>query len=403
MEPAVRRRLAFAVFLLFGVLGPLTVLMESKLEPVSWKFVALQTTSIGGLAAGVVYFFDRKWLMILSIVFWLSLMVLNSGGVNFVYDPAVGLQVHMGKEVGFVDSGTNDVLHSTTLNELEMRNLYQQRAFLGILAMVLLVVGYTRFISVIRGEIRERTRLLTEVTIAQKLQASLIPAKDMNAGWCAVSGITIPTSEVGGDYYDHVRLSDTRVAVVIADVSGHGVGSGIVSAMLKSALYGQLRQDPQPAAVMRSLNTTLSFLMPKNMFVSCVYLLIDYEQKLITVSSAGHPPVLLCKLPDTTTRLLKTDGLALGMKNDARYSELRVPYAVGDRYILYTDGVLEAADGKGEEFGIDRVRNIFSGEGRANLSDPAAICSTVVDRIRRFSGSDTFRDDVTVIGVVLKQ
>jgi hypothetical protein len=401
MKPSVRRHLAFAVFLIFGVLGPVTILMESKLEPVSWKFMALQTIATGGIAASIVYFYGKKLLIIISIVFWSSVITMNSGGVNFVFNKE-GFQVHLGKQTGVADRSAETTVHTAVLNESQIKELYAQRAVLGIFAIVLLAVGYSRFLFVIRGEIRERTRLSTEMTIAQRLQESLLPAAGLETEWCSISGFTIPTTEIGGDYFDHIRLSDTKVAVIIADVAGHGIGSGIVSAMLKSALYGQLRHDPRPSNVMNSLNETLISLTPKNMFVTCVYMIIDYAEGNISLSVAGHPPILLLKPSEKNILPLKTEGIALGIKKGAQYKDLTVPFAEGDVYFLYTDGVLEASNDKGEEFGADRLKAIFTNGKFIPPYNKGKLGETVIENIRRFTGNDTFRDDVTIVEVWLK-
>jgi hypothetical protein len=401
MKPSVRRHLAFAVFLIFGVLGPVTILMESKLDPVSWKFVTLQTIATGGIAASIVYFYGKKLLIIISIVFWSSVITMNSGGVNFVFTQD-GFQVHLGMQTGVVEPRTNTAVRKTELNEIQIRELYEQRAVLGIFAIVLLAVGYSRFLFVIRGEIRERTRLSTEMTIAQRLQESLLPAAGLEMEWCSVSGFTIPTSEIGGDYFDHIRLSDTKVAVIIADVSGHGVGSGIVSAMLKSALYGQLDRDAKPAIVMKNLNETLTSLTPKNMFVTCVYMIIDYAERNISLSVAGHPPVLLSQASEKNILPLKTEGMALGLKKGVEFNELTVPLTSGDVYVLYTDGVLEASNDKGEEFGADRLKAIFTDGEFTSPDNQKKIGETVMENLRQFTGSDTFRDDITIMEVRLK-
>ena len=395
MKPRVRRHLSFAVFLIFGVIGPVSVLMESKLDPVSWKFVTIQTITCGGIAASIVYFYNIRWLVWLMIVFWSGVLIMNAGGINFVYNED-GFQVHLGQSTGVIDAHIGGRLHSTTLNESQIKEMYAQRAVLGIFAIALLAVGYSRFLFVIRGEIRERTRLLTEVTIAQKLQESLLPTGGLEAGWCSVSGITVPTAEVGGDYYDHIKLSDTRIAVVIADVSGHGVGSGIVSAMLKSALYGQIRRDPDPAIVLKNLNETLVSVIPKNMFVTCAYALVDNEAKRVILATAGHPPVFLRRAEDQQIVTLKTESMALGMKKDSSYDELSLPLAAGDLYLLYTDGVIEASNAKGEEFGLERLKTVLLEDKITDFT------GSTVDRVRRFSGTDTFRDDVTVVGIELR-
>jgi hypothetical protein len=396
MKPAARRKMALAVFLMFGAIGPITVLMESKIAPVSWSFVAIQTISIGGLASGTILFINRRWLVALSIFFWLNVMTMNSGSLSFVGDEG-GFRVHLGS---FEDAKAGrGKAEAVTLTPAEINVIYEQHGVLGIMAIVLLVVGYYRFVVVIRSEVRERTRLQTEVAIAQGIQTSLLPHESFRNEWCTVAGSSVPASEVGGDYYDAIGISGTQVAVMIADVAGHGVGSGIVSAMTKSALHSQVLRDASPVAVLENLNMTLCRISGKKMFVTCAYVLLDRGESTMRIATAGHPPVLHRASAPGALKVFRTDGMALGLKNDATYREVSVPMAPGDALLLYTDGVTEAMDAQGEQFGAQRLEEWFA---RAEHEDPEGISAGLLTAIRGFSGPGALKDDVTVVAVSVR-
>jgi len=392
MKPVALRRLALAVFLMFGVLGPLSILMESRMEPVAWRFVIVQTISAGGLSASLVLFRSRKWwVRVLIILVWAQVFVLNSGGLSFVWD-SNGFRVHLG---GYEERKIKEQESKPlTVTPQQLDEIYIQRGILGILSIILLSTGYSRFVIVIRNEIRERTRLQTEVTIAQNIQKSLLPVTALHESWYHVAGLTLPATEVGGDYYDFIPLSKEQVAVVVADVAGHGVGPGILSAMTKGALHSQLAHAPEPASALGNLNTTLSSLADRRMFVTCGYVLIDKGTHLARIATAGHPPILFYHRANQHVEEIRTVNLALGLKQGSIFKDCVVPFSSGDALLLYTDGVFEASDEHGEQFGVDRLSEWF----RAVIpNQPEDICSKLLTAIQEFSKSERTKDDVSVV------
>ncbi|HEV8537813.1 MAG TPA: SpoIIE family protein phosphatase, partial [Bacteroidota bacterium] len=144
----------------------------------------------------------------------------------------------------------------------------------------------------------------TEINIARKIQQSLIPCTTFENSWCRVAGMTASATEVGGDYFDIVALSDHRLVVAVADVAGHGVGSGILSAMTKSALRSQHMHVASPAMVLENLNRTIYQVSERNMFVTLAYLLLDADARTAAYATAGHLP-LLFRTDDVTVVSVK--------------------------------------------------------------------------------------------------
>ena len=393
MKPASLRQLAFAVFLVFAVMGPLSILMESELHLVTWPFVLVQTISTGGMAASIILFGRRRWWAIVLIVgFWLGIMALNAGGVSWVVDPN-GLRVKLGNPKD--KAGGREAVHEVTLEPAELRAIYTQRGLIGTLAIGLVAAGYVMFLRVIGKELEQRVRLETEVTIARDIQRSLLPDSVTRLPWCTAAGLTIPATEVGGDYFDLVKLSDESLAVVIADVTGHGAGAGILSAMTKSAFHLQLRHDPSPEKVLECLNRTLYDLSDEKTFVTFAYVLLDPAVRRARIATAGHPPVLYYQSSSKSIVPLRTASPALGMKEGSRYSSLETAWGPADSFVLFTDGIVEAEDGKGMEFGIERL-----GEAMAiTTRDAEQRCGRVVESLRDFTGSREFKDDVSIVCV----
>ncbi len=393
MEPGALRRLALAVFLVFSVVGPLTVLMESELHLVTWQFVAVQTVACGGMAASIVLFGRKMWWRTLLIVaFWMAIMTFNSGAFSLVGDER-GLRVVLGS----LDSASqvHQPGRGIALAPAELNAIYTQRSLLGTLAMALLTGGYIMFISVIGRELRKRTRLETEISIAQNIQRSLFPEPSIALSWCTATGLSVPASEVGGDYFDMVKLSDSKLALVVADVTGHGIGAGILAAMTKSAFHLQLDSDADPVPLLNHLNRTLHALSDDKTFVTCAYALLDNSNNRLYVATAGHHPILHYGATSRTVTRLRTPGLALGMRSDSIFTALEIAWEPGDALLLYTDGAVEAANARNEQFGEERLENAVT----ASLTQRGDPCANVLATLRTFAGRNEFADDVSLIFV----
>jgi serine phosphatase RsbU (regulator of sigma subunit) len=399
MKPASLRRLALAAFLLFSAVGLITILAESELRPHPWSFVCVQTAACGGMAASFLLFPRKRWwASFLIIAFWCAVLVMNSGGLSFVYNED-GFRVRLGSDIGATDVKTV-VRHPEApllLTPVELDAIYVQRGIVGTAAMGFLVVGYMAFIRVFRMEARERARLEAEVAIAREIQQSLLPRSEVNASWCRVSGLTLPMTEVGCDYFDVMQLPGEMIAVAVADVTGHGVGAGILSAMTKSAFHSELGHDPSPDRVLRNINRTLFRLSDRKTFVTFAYLLLERSGGRSTVSTAGHPPVLHRNGRTGNVIEIRTAALGLGMQEDTLFTSAEIPSAPGDAYLLYTDGALELANRYGEQFGIERLIRCFE----SLHGEPEEICAGIISELRAFSDNEEFRDDVTLVCVTV--
>ena len=389
MSPRALRRLALAAFLMFGVIGPLSILMESTIRLVPWGFVVRQILGTGGMAAAIVLFGRRRWwAMVLIITTGIFLLLLNSGAFSFIVDDT-GMRFALSGPRPSSSSRRPDATRTLTPEELEA--LYTQRSALGIIAMGLLIGGYVTFIRTMAGEARQRARLETEVRIAHDIQESLLPAASLRNGRIALAGTTIPAAEVGGDFYDVVELPGGRVAVAVADVAGHGVGAGILSAMTKSALRSQLRHDPAPEALLANLNAVVYDLSDEKMFVTFAYLLFDPAGGSVRVATAGHPPILYREAG--TVKELRTAGLGLGIRSDVSFTSVELTPARRSVFLLYTDGVIEAAPAEGEEFGADALR-AFVAQAQGT---PEEVTAALTRRLAEHAG--TLQDDVTAVAV----
>jgi serine phosphatase RsbU (regulator of sigma subunit) len=165
-------------------------------------------------------------------------------------------------------------------------------------------------------------------------------------------------SSVAGDFYDFLVVDDKHLGILIADVSGHGLPSALIASMLQNALAWERPHASDPGQVLSGLNRAINGRFDRH-FVTAAYLFVDIENRTLKYSGAAHPPVLLwqAKLGRATEYL--ENGLMLGPFAEASYSSTSLPMQQGDRVVLFTDGVVEARNSSGKEFGIERVRQIL--------------------------------------------
>jgi len=200
----------------------------------------------------------------------------------------------------------------------------------------------------------EKQRLETQLEVARQVQLQLLPGRDPQLEGYDISAYNFPTEEVSGDYYDWVRIYDDQIGIVIADVSGKGVPAALLMAFLRASLRAATHIGYAPHISMSKVNYLLWESIERNQFVTAFYGILDATNRTLSYSNAGHSPALLMKA-DGTWRFEERGGVPLGMFNDSRYYEYFETIEPGEVFVLYTDGVTEAMNGTGEEYGRDRL------------------------------------------------
>jgi serine phosphatase RsbU (regulator of sigma subunit) len=378
-DPGLRRRFAMAAFFMFSALGPMLALGMSTFSVLSPAVIALTTISSGCIAGSVILFGKRRLIMVFCVVVF-SL-------VN-VYSEEIAA------EFGFPSVRHPQRGTAVGLSPQEVTDIIDQRSIVSVLGILCIAAGYTVFISVLSVEGRKRVRLEAEMTIAQKIQKMLLPARGLSCRGYELAGATTPAAEVGGDYFDHIVLPDGRIAAVVADVAGHGVGAGIISAMTKSALRTQLAIDPQPSGLLTRLNRSLSDIAGRKTFVTMAYMLLDPEKHVVRFATAGHPPALLFRPDSLPVELLRTPSLALGLSPDATYHHLEVTLGPGEMFVMYTDGITEARGRNGEMLGIEGLTKILSLLVHESAAD---VARDAMKGVRDIVAGGGAIDDLTIV------
>jgi serine phosphatase RsbU (regulator of sigma subunit) len=197
---------------------------------------------------------------------------------------------------------------------------------------------------------------------------------------------------VAGDFYDFLEIGEKRLGVLVADVSGHGVPAALIASMVKVAIAAQKPLADRPAAVLAGMNETLVGRLG-GQYVTAAYLYLDRESGLMRYSAAGHPPLLRGRRDEPRPREIEENGLPLGMMEVAEYRQLEQPLADGDRFLLYTDGLVEAANQAGEFFTIERVKDaVAAGAGLGT----ERVATVIVERARAWA-HEVAADDLTVV------
>jgi sigma-B regulation protein RsbU (phosphoserine phosphatase) len=230
-----------------------------------------------------------------------------------------------------------------------------------------------------------------ELSIARQIQSSILPGSMPSVAGLSVAARYQPMTAVAGDFYEFLEVGERRLGVLVADVSGHGVPAALIASMVKVAIAAQKPQADRPAAVLTGMNETLKGQLGGR-YVTAAYLFLDREAGTMRYSAAGHPPLLRWR-PDGATHELEENGLPLGLMDVADYRQLEQPLQVGDRFLLYTDGLMDATNAAGEFFGLERVKAAVAAS--AGLSTES-VAELILEKTRGWANGAA-ADDLTLV------
>ncbi|GEM_PF-3809310 len=233
-----------------------------------------------------------------------------------------------------------------------------------------------------------------ESEYARDIQQSLLPREIPQLPGFTIAGAWQPARSVGGDYYDVFRLSETQLALVIGDVSGKGMPAALLMANLQATVKAYASMQPEPKELCALVNRAICQSIPSGKFITFFYAVLDAASRRITYVSAGHNPPLLVRRDGTTARL-DVGGPVLGIFPAAPFQSAAVEWSDGDRLLMFTDGITEAADGAEEEFGEDRLIAMLAEHQNASAAE---LRDTIMQAVASFCGED-FADDATLVAV----
>ena len=226
------------------------------------------------------------------------------------------------------------------------------------LFVLICCLGYVATRRVLANE-KLLIALAEEMRAATRIQSSILPRTNPEIGSFRLAVRYAPMTAVAGDFYDFLVIRPGCLGIVVADVAGHGVPAALVASMVKVAVAAQMGIGAEPGKVIAGLNSTLCH-QAQDQYATAVYLVLDQARRMGCYSAAGHPPLFYGAGRDRTLLELKESGLLLGVRPGEEYAQTEFSLETGDRLLLYTDGVVEAVNARGEPFGEARFGDFIT-------------------------------------------
>ena len=248
-----------------------------------------------------------------------------------------------------------------------------------------------------REAIASRDKLVAlqnELDVASKIQQSILPVQFPGGADYDVFGHMEPARNVGGDFFDVLRLEFGRIGLAIADVSDKGVPAALFMMSTRTLLKGTAIGGNAPGDILREVNSQLCEENEAGMFVTVLYAVYDPATRELTYAAGGHETPLAVHADGSSTLLPLTGGIALGVLPSLDYRHNTVTLAPGDTVVFYTDGITEAMNGKGEQYGLECLREVFADSPPKDARDANR---TVFKSVRAFAEDTPQSDDITCL------
>ena len=248
--------------------------------------------------------------------------------------------------------------------------------------------------------IDEQERLEREIEIARKVQESLLPGKFPDLPGFEIKAFNKAARQIGGDYYDFVRIDSNHLVIVIADVAGKGIPGALTMATLRSALRSLAAEGLSAYELTIRLNDFIFSDLKRDVFISLSLAILDLEESTLSLVRAGHEPTLLFRHNSSSPEMLTPAGMALGLDRGSLFKdsleESIVKLTPGDLVVFYTDGLTEAMNEEGEEFTLERFLKVLENSRHRSLED---LVDSVFYEVDQFNGDKPPHDDVTLVTI----
>jgi sigma-B regulation protein RsbU (phosphoserine phosphatase) len=252
----------------------------------------------------------------------------------------------------------------------------------------LAALGYVAARQTVRREL-QLNEIQNELEVAKRIQLSILPGKFPDSANFRVAARYVPMTSVAGDFYDYIIADGKCTGLLIADVSGHGVPAALIASMVKMAATAQREHAADPSSLLAGMNAAL-FGNTQNQFVTAAYVHLDSESRELRYAAAGHPPMLLLRGGEVQEVL--QNGLILAAFDSPAYANATQRLKSGDRLLLYTDGIVEAASRAGEFFGQEALSALLR---QTSGIAPAEAADRIISAVQKWAISQD--DDLTVL------
>jgi len=256
-----------------------------------------------------------------------------------------------------------------------------------------LVVAFLLVNLIVLLEVADRLSLKNDLEIAREIQKAMLPPGRFRAPGADVAGFSRPANTVGGDFYEILPLGDGRLVAAVGDVAGKGSPASLLMALLLAMMRTLTDERLEPADLMARLNVQVCRQSPGNRFITIFYAVLDLASGEMTYVNAGHTPPLLLRAAGGVERL-QSGGVALGMFDRSRFETGRVLLKPDDLLAIYSDGITEAENPKGQPFDEQGLETVLASERRNNV---AATCAAVVRAVERHTADTRLADDLTLL------
>lgn len=289
-----------------------------------------------------------------------------------------------------------DALKQADLENLNLTIPLKSRNEFGYLAETIEVMGAK--LGEAQRHLLEKDRIARELEIAQEIQTSILPRNYPQAPEIEFSGVYESAREIGGDYYDFLEIDENRLGFLVADVSGKSLPGMLVMLLTRDIVRQQRQLQADPVALLSSVNRELQQNIRKGMFVTMFYGVLDRTDGTVDFASAGHNPLIHMDQTGRQIDLIKTKGFPLGLMPSAQFEKRielgKVHLQPGDWLIQYTDGINEAQNPTGEEFGMERFTDLLKASCHCSATD--LVQETLTGHRKFVSGADQY-DDITLV------
>lgn len=342
-----------------------------------------------GIATGMLVRGERGWIA-------LAALIVASGGSAVMYARAgftgrytlfISLGVALQAGLLFIPRGLQPMGPREALSAVDA-NMILDRLKVDVLLLIgFIALGYSLFVSVFQREGSHYWATSAEIRIAQRIHQRLVPAIGGSNADVEWAGISQPSGDIGGDLVDVVEGPGGLVGCV-ADVSGHGVGAGLLMGMFKTAFRSSVSRMSDPAELLAEVHVALSPLTEPNMFATAGILRVS--GRTLQYAGAGHPPLLLYRAATGRVGEIASTGPAIALLDDFSCGAVDTPFSTGDVALLVTDGIFEAIDADEREVGLEAVKRLLAAHARAPLGD-------VLARVAELQPAVVRQDDQTVL------
>jgi hypothetical protein len=343
-------------------------------------FVVFPTLTVIGMLAAALVVLHRLRRIFRRLVEGRPFLAENARNLRFI-----GLAIVVGELTlaAFQYLGQRAVRGALSSTEISFQASYAPRPSVVLAGLGLLIVAEI---------FREGIKMRADLETAREIQMSLVAAEASCRGPVSIHARMQPAAEVGGDYYDVIDLDDGRLAFVVADVAGKGLPAALLMTLLRGSLRSLLSVGLRGTALVTALNTHLLANTPDNRMITCFYGELDPATGRLIYVNAGHNPPYL--YDGSERRTLDPTAVVLGMIDGMPFPEASADLRAGSRLLLYTDGITEAEDKTGEQFGVERLETAIAGPGR---SEPAGALDAIIATVVRFRGAARQSDDMTMM------